>query len=84
MATDENLKLTELLELANHYPSPYNGQPIELKQLYDHNFGIYFQIQTWTSNFQTRRKYFWCHPSQVKNDYVWNIDHERAKAEGIV
>ena len=21
---------------------------------------------------------------KVKNDYVWNIDHERAKAEGIV
>jgi hypothetical protein len=39
----ENTKLTELLELANHYPSPHNGQPIELRQLDEHNFDIYFQ-----------------------------------------
>ena len=39
----ENIKLTELLELANRYPSPHNGQPIELKQLDAQNFDIYFQ-----------------------------------------
>ena len=41
--TTENTKLTELLELANHYPSPHNGQPIELKQVDDQNFDMYFQ-----------------------------------------
>src|ERR1700752_2112988 len=39
----ENKKLTELLELANHYPSPHNGQPIELKQRDANSFDIYFQ-----------------------------------------
>jgi hypothetical protein len=38
-----NKKLAELLKLANHYPSPHNGQPIELKQLDEHNFDIFFQ-----------------------------------------
>jgi len=38
-----DIDLTQLLELANHYPSPHNGQPIELKRLDAHNFDIYFQ-----------------------------------------
>lgn len=39
----ENKKLTELLDLANRYPSPHNGQPIELKQVDDHNFDLFFE-----------------------------------------
>lgn len=41
----EHSNLTQLLELANHYPSPHNGQPIELQQLDDYNFAVYFQKQ---------------------------------------
>ncbi len=40
---DKNTNLAELLELANRYPSPHNGQPIELQQRDDRNFDIYFQ-----------------------------------------
>lgn len=36
-------QLQELLELANRYPSPHNGQPIELRQLGENNFDMYFQ-----------------------------------------
>ncbi len=36
-------QLTELLDLANHYPSPHNGQPVELKQLDEYSFDMYFQ-----------------------------------------
>lgn len=32
-----------LIELANHYPSPHNGQPIELKQITDSTFTLCFQ-----------------------------------------
>jgi hypothetical protein len=39
----ENINLAELLELANHYPSPHNGQPIELEQLDEHRFDVCFQ-----------------------------------------
>ena len=39
----ENTNLTQLLELANHYPSPHNGQPIEMKQRDGSTFDIYFQ-----------------------------------------
>lgn len=39
----ENKVLMELLELANHYPSPHNGQPIELRQQTANNFDLYFQ-----------------------------------------
>jgi hypothetical protein len=39
----ENPKLLELLELANRYPSPHNGQPIELRQLDDGNFEVLFE-----------------------------------------
>ncbi len=42
MITD-NTNLTQLLELANRYPSPHNGQPIELRQQDEQNFDIYFQ-----------------------------------------
>lgn len=43
--TTKNKNLTKLLELANHYPSPHNGQPIELKQVNESNFEIYFQTK---------------------------------------
>lgn len=39
----ENTKLKQLLDLANHYPSPHNGQPIELREIDPDNFDIYFQ-----------------------------------------
>jgi hypothetical protein len=32
----------KLFELANHYPSPHNGQPIEARQLDDHTFELSF------------------------------------------
>lgn len=35
--------LAQLLQLANHYPSPHNGQPIELQQQGDGNFALFFQ-----------------------------------------
>ncbi len=41
--TTKNINYSELFELANHYPSPHNGQPIELKQLDDQNFDMYFE-----------------------------------------
>jgi hypothetical protein len=34
--------LQALLELANHYPSPHNGQPIELVAKSDTSFDVYF------------------------------------------
>jgi hypothetical protein len=37
-----NQAITELLELANHYPSPHNGQPIRLKQINGTAFDLYF------------------------------------------
>ena len=41
MYKDKNLE--QLLELANHYPSPHNGQPIELRETGLGSFDIYFQ-----------------------------------------
>ncbi len=35
--------LQTLFELANHYPSPHNGQPIVLKQINDTTIDLYFQ-----------------------------------------
>jgi hypothetical protein len=37
--------LDELLELANHYPSPHNGQPIRLKLKTDTEIDVYFEKQ---------------------------------------
>jgi hypothetical protein len=37
--------LENFLELLNRYPSPHNGQPIELKQLDDINFELYFETK---------------------------------------
>jgi hypothetical protein len=34
--------ISDLFELANHYPSPHNGQPIEVKQLSEDRFELYF------------------------------------------
>ncbi|HEX7483642.1 MAG TPA: hypothetical protein VF281_00665 [Candidatus Saccharimonadales bacterium] len=39
----ENNPLEQLFELANHYPSPHNGQPIELKQQDEQHFTLHFQ-----------------------------------------
>ena len=39
----ENTNLTQLLELANHYPSPHNGQPIELRPVDGNKFDVCFQ-----------------------------------------
>jgi hypothetical protein len=39
----DQTKISELLELANRYPSPHNGQPIELKAVGDNRFELYFQ-----------------------------------------
>jgi hypothetical protein len=41
--TSENTQLAELLALANHYPSPHNGQPIELHQSEPGVFEVSFQ-----------------------------------------
>jgi len=38
-----NDRIQKLLELANRYPSPHNGQPIELEALSDTTFKVYFQ-----------------------------------------
>ncbi len=35
--------ILDFFELANHYPSPHNGQPIEAKQLNPGTFELYFQ-----------------------------------------
>jgi hypothetical protein len=35
--------ILDFFELANHYPSPHNGQPIEVRQVGDQNFALYFQ-----------------------------------------
>ncbi len=40
---DQTQTISELLELANKYPSPHNGQPIELRQLDDGHFDVFFQ-----------------------------------------
>ena len=34
--------LTELFELANQYPSPHNGQPVEIRRKSDDTFVLYF------------------------------------------
>lgn len=39
---DKNQNITELLELANHYPSPHNGQPIRLKIQDNDNITMFF------------------------------------------
>lgn len=39
----QNEKLQTLLELANRYPSPHNGQPIRMKQTGAHDFELYFE-----------------------------------------
>jgi hypothetical protein len=36
-------RMAELLELANKYPSPHNGQPIEMRQLDEDHFEVFFQ-----------------------------------------
>lgn len=41
----KNKYLSELLELANRYPSPHNGQPIKLRKLDNNNFDIIFDKQ---------------------------------------
>jgi hypothetical protein len=40
---NKNSKIDELLELANQYPSPHNGQPIRLKQTGESSFDVYFE-----------------------------------------
>jgi hypothetical protein len=40
--SDQNQKLTKLLELANNYPSPHNGQPMVLKTAADNQLDVYF------------------------------------------
>jgi hypothetical protein len=35
----------ELLELANHYPSPHNGQPIRVRQIDDNQLELFFDKQ---------------------------------------
>jgi len=35
--------ILDLFELANHYPSPHNGQPIEVRQRDGKNFDLYFE-----------------------------------------
>ncbi len=40
-ATQQNF--TELLELANHYPSPHNGQPIRAKRTGESTLELYFE-----------------------------------------
>ena len=39
-ASQQNL--SELLELANHYPSPHNGQPVRFKRTGQETFELYF------------------------------------------
>lgn len=41
----QNQNLSALLELANLYPSPHNGQPIRLQQISDTVFDVYFEKQ---------------------------------------
>lgn len=41
--SDSREKVTALLDLANLYPSPHNGQPIRLKWDGDRSFELYFQ-----------------------------------------
>ncbi|MDB5175992.1 MAG: hypothetical protein JWM81_850 [Candidatus Saccharibacteria bacterium] len=43
--TTENTNLTKLIELANHYPSPHNGQPIELRQLSAGGYELCFETK---------------------------------------
>lgn len=40
---DQTQTIKELFELANRYPSPHNGQPIELQQVDENNFTIFFR-----------------------------------------
>lgn len=35
--------ISELLQLANLYPSPHNGQPIRIKRINDSSFDLYFE-----------------------------------------
>ena len=43
---ETKIKLTdEFFELLNRYPSPHNGQPIELKQTSETNFDLYFDTK---------------------------------------
>ena len=35
----------DLLELANYYPSPHNGQPMRLQQIDENNFDLFFDRQ---------------------------------------
>ena len=41
--TNNTQTIQELLELANRYPSPHNGQPIEMRQIDGSNFTIFFE-----------------------------------------
>jgi hypothetical protein len=43
--SDQNQKLTQLLELANNYPSPHNGQPMVVERLDENKLAIYFETQ---------------------------------------
>lgn len=36
-------KITELLQLANHYPSPHNGQPVRIKIVSNTQLELYFE-----------------------------------------
>jgi hypothetical protein len=38
----DNEQLQQLLELANHYPSPHNGQPIEMQRDDDGRYSLFF------------------------------------------
>jgi len=40
---NKNENLIKLLELANHYPSPHNGQPIRIKVLEQNTLQLYFE-----------------------------------------
>jgi hypothetical protein len=42
---NQNQKLTQLLELANNYPSPHNGQPMVVEKSDENKLAIYFETQ---------------------------------------
>ena len=42
---DKQQVIQELFELANHYPSPHNGQPIEARALNEGSFELFFGLQ---------------------------------------
>jgi hypothetical protein len=40
---DHTQTISKFFELANKYPSPHNGQPMEMRQTDDNSFDILFQ-----------------------------------------